>query len=230
MRKVFACLFFIVSIAAASAQNVPQDPTTDQYLTNRSITFKAEEVHYAGSAYENKEFVSGSIFKNEQILASNIPLRYNAFRDEIEVKSDLSAPDASAKVMARNPEIYVKIFNKMIVFSGNKQGVDRPGYFVILAEGEKVDLYKKIKKEFIEGSVAMSSLTRDIPPTYKEKEIYYLVDKSSGAFVEFPSSKNAKFNVFKDKKKEIKNYASREGLNVNKESALKQVVLYYNTL
>jgi hypothetical protein len=230
MKKVFVSLLFILFIANVSAQYAPQQAPSDQFLTNRSITFKADDVHFTGSAYENKEFVAGSIFKKDQILASNVLLRYNAFRDEIEVKSDASGPDASAKVMVRNPDIYVKLMNKMIVFSGNKEGIDRPGYFMVVAEGNKVDLYKKIKKEFIEGSVSMSSLTRDIPSTYKEKEIFYMVDKTTGAYVEFPSSKNAKFNLFKDKKKQVKNYASQEGLNVNKESALKKVILYYDTL
>lgn len=230
MRNIFLPLFFVLFISGASAQSVANDLPTDQYLTNRSITFKTEDVHFAGSAYDHKEFVSGTIFKNGQILASNINLRYNAFRDEIEVKSNPSAPDATAKVMARNPEIYVQLMNKMIVFSGTREGIDRPGYFIVLAEGDKVDLYKKLKKEFIEGSTSMTSLTRDIPSTYKEKEIYYLVDKSTGTFVEFPESKKAKFNLFKDKKKQIKNYASEEGLNVNKEAALKKVVLYYNSL
>ncbi len=230
MRQVFASFFFILTITGLSAQNSKEAVITDQFLTNRSITFKPEEVHYAGSAYENKEFVSGTIFKTGKILESSILLRYNAFRDEIEVKSDVNAPDASAKVMVRNPEIYVKLLNNLIVFSGTKEGIDRPGYFIVLAEGEKVDLYKKIKKEFVEGSESMTSLTRSIPSTYKEKEIFYLVDKTTGEYVEFPSSKNSKFNLFKDKKKEIKAYASREGLNVNKEWALKKVVMYYNTL
>lgn len=229
MKQLLSILLMAFTLGTL-AQNVTEEITTNQFLSNKSITFKPEEVHYAGSAYENDEFVSGIIYKNGTVLANNVGLRYNAFRDEMEVKMNLSAPDASAKVMIKHPDIYVKMLNKLFVFSPTREGMSRPRYFMVLTEGERADLYKKINKEYIEGSEAMTSLTRDIPTTYKEKESYFLVDKKTGAFVEFPSSKNAKFNLFKDLKKEVKNYAKEERLNVNKEWALQKVVAYYNTL
>lgn len=230
MTKVFASFFLILSIAGSFAQNETEEINTDQYLTNKSITFKPEEVHYAGSAYENDKFVSGYVFKNGRMLASNIGLRYNAFRDEIEVKTNIDAPNTSAKVMMRNPDIYVKLLNKLIVFSPAKEGISRPGYFIVLAEGEKADLYKKLSKEYIEGSESMTSLTRDIPSTYKEKETYYFVDKKTGAFEELPTGKNAKFALFKDLKKQMKAYADKERININKEWGLKKIVNHYNQL
>ncbi len=229
MKQLLSFFLMILSLGTF-AQNVTEEISTNQFLSSKNITLNPEAVHFAGSAYEDDEFVNGVIFKNGEILATNVGLRYNAFRDEMEVKANLNAPDATAKVMIKHPDIYVKMLNKLFVFSPTAEGMSRPRYFMVLTEGDHAGLYKKITKEYIEGSEAMTSLTRDIPTTYKEKETYYLVDKKSGAFEEFPSSKSGKFNLFKDKKKEVKNYAKVEGLNINKEWALKKVVAYYNTL
>lgn len=229
MKKIVASLLFLTTLGLF-AQQQTEEISTDAYLTNRPITFKPEEVHYAGSAYENQEFVNGYIFKNGKALASNVPLRYNALRDEFEVKENPSAPNQTAKVMVKDPDIYVKILNKLFVFYPKKEGIDRPGYFLVLAEGDKADLCKKISKEFIEGQEAVTSMTRSIPPTYKEHEDYYLFHKTSDTFEKFPSSRNRKFNLFGDAKKEVKSYAKKEDLNVNKEWALKKVVKHYNSL
>ena len=141
-----------------------------------------------------------------------------------------AAPNSTARVMMRNPDIYVKMLNNVFVYAAPKEGLDRPGYFLVLFEGENADLYKKISKEFIEGMAATTSLTRDIPSSYKEKEAYYLLNKNTNSFQEFPSSRNAKFGLFDDKKKELKTYTKEERLNINKEYALIKLVKYYNTL
>jgi hypothetical protein len=230
MQKLFLSLLLITLSLGGYAQMETEEETKDKYLTNVPITINSEAINFSGSAYENENFVLGNVYKSGRIVASNVALRYNALRDEFEVKASIDAPNSTAKVMMRNPDIYVKMLNNVFVYAAPKEGVDRPGYFMVLFEGENADLYKKISKEFIEGMAATTSLTRDIPSSYKEKEAYFLLNKKANTFQEFPSSRNAKFGLFKDKKKEIKNYSKEERLNINKEYALVKLVKYYNTL
>ncbi|MBW2938655.1 hypothetical protein KXJ69_11090 [Aureisphaera sp. CAU 1614] len=230
MQKLFSTLLLLTLSFSAFAQMETEEEAKDKYLTNVPITINSEAVNYSGSAYENEEFVLGTVYKSGRIVASNVALRYNALRDEVEVKSSIDAPNSTARVMMRNPDIYVKMLNNVFVYAAPKEGLDRPGYFLVLFEGESADLYKKISKEFVEGMAATTSLTRDIPSSYKEKEAYFLLNKNTNSFQEFPSSRNAKFGLFDDKKKELKTYTKEERLNINKEYALIKLVKYYNTL
>ncbi|MEZ4858864.1 MAG: hypothetical protein R2781_08650 [Flavobacteriaceae bacterium] len=230
MQKLVTTLLFFTICFTVVAQKETEEQTDDKYLTNVSITINPQAINYTGSAYENDNFVLGNVYKKGKIIANNVALRYNGLRDEFEVKENLSTPNTAAKVMMRNPDIYVKMTNKVFVYAAPKEGVIKPGYFLVLFEGESADLYKKVAKEFVEGMAATTSLTRAVPNSYKEKESYYLVNRKSNTFQEFPSSRNAKFTVFKDKKKEIKTYSKEENLNINRESSLIKLVEYYNSL
>ncbi len=230
MNRFFPTLALFFLTFATFAQMETEEVVSETYLSNQSITFEPEEVFYAGSAYENDAFARGTIFIKGRVVESNVLLRYNALRDEMEVKMDPNASDATAKVMVKDPDIYTRILNKIFVYSPKKEGIDYPGYFLVVYEGEHYMLYKKITKDFIEGTKSMNSMTRDIPNMYKEKEFYYLVNKKTGTFVLFPNSRNGKLALFGNKKKQVKAFVNNERLNINKEWALKKTVLYYDSL
>ncbi|MEZ4777789.1 MAG: hypothetical protein R2786_00200 [Flavobacteriaceae bacterium] len=230
MRKLLTTILIFSLYVGTYAQMEREEETSTKYLTNVPVTINPNAINITGSAYENDAFVLGNVFRNEKLIATNVALRYNALRDEFEVKPDLTTPDTAAKIMMRNPEIYVKINSKVFIYADPKDGMSRPGYFLVLFEGENADLFKKISREFVEGMAATTSLTRDIPSTYKEKEGYFLFDKKTNSFKEFLNSKSAKFALFNEKKKELKNYSKNENLNINRESSLIKLVEYYNTL
>ncbi|MEM7187337.1 MAG: hypothetical protein AAF466_11825, partial [Bacteroidota bacterium] len=184
--SMFALLF--LSFTTAFAQQRMDEEDSSMYLSNKPITIVAAEQNYAGSAYENEEFVNGYVFKDGKILASNVALRYNAKRDEVEVKPTISSPDANARVMVKNSDIYIKILNKAFVYSPKQEGIEKAGYFIVLHEGDHYALYKKISKKFYEGKESVNSITRDTPPSYRNVETYFLVDKENGNFTLFPKS------------------------------------------
>jgi len=212
------------------AQNPNNLNNSSQFVSSTSIKAYPANERISGSPYENADFVKGNIYKDGGLLANGVAVRYNAVRDEIEIKKEVDDHNRTGKVMVKSPDLYVKILNKVFVFVNKKEGIDKPGYFMVLHEGTDYNLYKKVKKEYIEGAESMNSLTRDIPAMYKEHISYYLVEKQSGELKEFPSSKGGKFNVFGNKKKQLKNYAKEEKLNINKEYALVKVVKQFDTM
>lgn len=231
MKKVFALALLMITPLVSNSvfgQMAIDEQTISQFVTNTPIKAYPNSGRITGSPYENESFMLGSIMKDGKALASNVALRYNAMRDEIEVKNSIDAHNRTARVLKQQPEIYVKILNKLYVFASNDTGNN--GYFMVLTEGEKFHLYKKIQKEFVEGMTSVSSLTRDVPAGYKNKEVYYLVSKDTAEYTEFPNSRNGKFSTFGKKKKAMKNYANTTKLNVNKEYALVKMVQHYNTL
>jgi len=206
------------------------DVEIDTYFSNRAITVNPKERNYTGSAYENKEFVNGYVFKDGKILASKIAMRYNAKREEIELKNSLTTPNEHARLLKRDPKIYVKMGNKTFIFLKANEQIQKPGYFVVLAEGENYSLYKKITKKFIEGRESINSITRDTPPAFEEKQIFYLISNSDGSFIEFPKSRKGKLKTFTNHKKEVKEFVKSNKLNLNKDYALTKLVKYYDTL
>lgn len=233
MKNVLALVLFsllVFNTSTSFAQMVTEEPGSINYLTNKAITINANERNFSGSAYENKEFARGYVFKSGKTLASNIALRYNAKRDEIEVKSSLSSSNESARVLVKHDDIYIKILNKVFVYSPVREGIEKAGYFMVIHEGTNYSLYKKLTKKFIEGREAVNSITRDTPPAFRNKEVYYLVNKLDGSFTVFPKSKKGKLKVFSENKKEIKNFVKSNRLNVNKDYDLAKLVKYFDTL
>ena len=148
----------------------------------------------------------------------------------MEVKNSLNSSNKNARVLIKSDDIYIKILNKVFVYTPVKEGIDKAGYFMVLQEGDNYSLYKKITKKFIEGRESINSITRDTPPAFENKVVYYLVNKSDGSFTKFPKSKKGKLKVFTQHKKEIKDFVISNSLNLKKDYALAKLVKYYDTL
>ncbi len=233
MKKQLAILafsLFLVGSSSVFGQMASDEQSPTQYVSNTPIKAYASTERISGSPYENVEFRKGNIIRDGKVLASGVAIRYNALRDEIEVKTKIDDHNRTARVMVKSPDVYAKILNKVFVYVPNKEGLTTSGYFMVVHEGEKFDLYKKITKEYSEGSESMSGLTRDIPALYKEKQFYFLADKESGSVKAFPKSRNGKFSILGNKKKELKKYANENRLNINKEYALVKLLRYYDSL
>ncbi|MEZ4794096.1 MAG: hypothetical protein R2773_01235 [Flavobacteriaceae bacterium] len=123
MNRFFPTLALFFLTFATFAQMETEEVVSETYLSNQSITFKPEEVFYAGSAYENDAFARGTIFIKGRVVESNVLLRYNALRDEMEVKMDPNASDAVlAKVTVKDPDIYTRIPQQDFCLFSQKRG------------------------------------------------------------------------------------------------------------
>ncbi|GER60446.1 hypothetical protein [Patiriisocius marinus] len=202
----------------------------DEYIKrqNKGINFK-DTKSYTGTPYNNANYLLGSIYKEGKLLAENIALRYNAIADEMEVKESLTTDDEDAKVLTKSQDIFVKIGLDIYVFVPYQGGVEEGGYFQVMYEGTQVDFYKKHIKDFDEAKKATSTLTRDIPASFTDEPVYYLVTKT-GKFYQFPKSRNKKLKVFGEKEKEMKKWVKANQLDINLEKDLLRAVKHFETL
>jgi len=184
---------------------------------------------YTGSPYENKAFQPGFVFMDGKILASNVGLRYNAARDEFEIKKSVNTSNYAAKVLVKSEDIYVKIMNRLYVFVDKNEENKTGGYYEVLLDGERISLYKKLSKEFIEGKKSVNSIAADILPMYKEKEQLYLLNEKN-ELTELPNSRNGRINYFSNNKKQIKQHIRDNKLNINKSYDLIKLIRYYNSI
>jgi len=157
-----------------------------------------------GSPYLPEEFIKGTVFiENEKPYAAM--MRYNAYQDEIQVKS----PDGISSLFKRE-YVWAEIGGQSFrIESYNGRSGTSKGYFVELNRGE-VRLLKRIEREFKEGQPAVSSYSEDTPPRFDEKVTYYLIREGSPAeevrlrkkdVLEFLSSKEMESFVKENKLK-----------------------------
>ncbi|HIB47740.1 MAG TPA: hypothetical protein EYN07_06115 [Flavobacteriaceae bacterium] len=182
---------------------------------------------YTGTPYNNESFLLGNVYNGKELLANDVALRYNAVADEIEIKESLTSPDEDARLLTKSPEIYVKIMGDIYIFAPYKGGVEGGGYFQVLYEGNKIDLYKKLEKDFTPEKISNNSITRDVKASFSDEITYYLADKD-GKFYELPKSRNKKLKVFGKKKDEIKAYVRENGLDLNTEKDLLRTTKHYD--
>ncbi|MAZ73567.1 MAG: hypothetical protein CMC70_10525 [Flavobacteriaceae bacterium] len=184
---------------------------------------------YKGTPYNNPSFLSGNVYDKNKLLASNVALRYNAMADEIEIKESLETPISKARPLPKSPDIYVKIMQAIFVFVPYQGGIEGGGYFQVLYEGTKVDVFKKLNKKFYPAKPAKTSITRDVLAKFIDNPVYYLVSEN-GKFYELPSSRSKKLKVFGKNEALIKKYVAENNLNLNEEEDLITAVKYFNSL
>lgn len=198
-------------------------------LNEKALAFGLTEAEFniiKFEAYDHANFRVGNIYQDDRLLRSNVPMRYNAYADEIEIKSHVSEENYGA--LMKDPSIYVKIDNDIYVFIPYEGSNENGGYFNILADGKTYDLYKKITAVFLEPQKAKTSYQRDTPPAFEKTTKYYLVQ--NGTFLEMPTSKAKVLKVMDSKNSEVKTYIGENNLDVDKEADLIKVVTYFDSL
>jgi len=228
--QIFSFLISVLMVATSLAQQAGADPDVDNFLTQRGITPALPGTNFSGSVYINEDFQRGGIYKNGQLVEANASLRYNVLRDEIEVKPEMNAAENQARILRKNKTFYVKILNDLYVFE-TRPGYEnaKPGYFEVLLESNPMSLYRKHKKQYIEGKKSINSISADILPSFKDDEILFLV-KDSGEFIELSGSRNGKLKAFGKDRKVLKRYVKEMDLNINRERDLIKLIEHYNSL
>ena len=205
-----------------------QEPSQTDYRSNRTVNLMDNPNDYTGSPYYNADFSKGSIMSKGKTIAANQALRYNVSKEEFEIRDPRNNESKIVNTVLRNKNIIIKIGDDSFEYISNSKNRLR-GYFIPLFKGDKSSLYKKITKKYIASQKAVNSMASDIAAFYKEKEVLYLVD-DTGAFTELSSSKKGKLKAFGSLKKEVKDYAKQNKLNLNKEKDLIKVVSYADSL
>ena len=231
MKKISTVYYLIIAILISTvtiAQPEAQEPSQIQYISNRTVNLVNEQEDYTGSPYFNEDFVSGNILSKGKTIATNQIVRYNVNKEEFEIRDSKDSNSKTVKTILRSENITIEMGDHSFEYISDAKNKLR-GYFIPLITGGKNSLYKKIKKEYIPSQKAINSMTSDVAALYKEKEILYLVD-GDGKFIELTSSKKDRLNAFGDTKKNVKDYAKQNKLNLKKEEDLIKIVTYTNSL
>lgn len=204
--------------AAVFMQTMERSSTETNYLPD----------DYIGSPYFMDEFLPGSIYENNEVVASEYYFRYNAIQDVVEVKESPDADDSEIKILTKAPDIYVKIKNDLFFYNTGDSNTEHNGYFQVLVVGNKFNLYKKLNKVVYPAKKARNSFEKDILATYKDKPLYYIVDQD-GTFYDIPDSKKKRVNAFGNKKADINKFIKHSKLNIDEEHNLVKAFKYFDS-
>jgi hypothetical protein len=224
---VLAILFVSLNMFSQSMTN-DQSPDTNYLSTKTTPVFKGHK-NTMGSIYANKEFQTGSVYKNGKVVASNVALRYNVQAEEIELKTNTSASATVANVIQASQNISVRILNDDFVYLVSPDKNQKAGYFMVISQGDKLTVYKKIIKDFVEGKESANSYSRDVPDTFKEKEQLYIVS-NTGSLTKLPKGKAKREKLLVSKENQMSLYIQTNNLNLRREKDFNLALDYFNAL
>mgnify|MGYP000914039566 CR=1 FL=1 len=228
MKPNFLLLLSLCISLNMMAQNITNEQrATAEFLSSKTTPVFKGYKNTMGSIYANKEFQTGSVYKDGTLVASNVALRYNVQAEEIEMKANTNT--TVANVIKTSENISVRILNDDFVYLISPDKNQKAGYFMVIAEGGKLTVYKKIIKDFIEGKESANSYSRDVPDTFKEKEQLYIVS-AAGSLTKLPKGKTKREKLLVSQQNQMSSYIQTNNLNLRKEKDFNKALDYFNAL
>lgn len=149
-------------------------------------------------------------------------IRYNAYKDEIEFKSE-----ETLMVLPKDQQ-----FNRIEILSPKEVLVyktiegNTDGYYYELVNG-KTSLYKKMYTKFTDFKKATSPYAQDSPPIFKaQAPEFYIVAENK--VIKNPRKEKEIIEVYSDKKNELKSFFKQNKIKFDEEQSLIRLVRFLN--
>ncbi len=227
MKKLIF-LFVFISFCSANAQEI-----RDATVNNTSTIFQTKkrdfsDVKYGGSPYFNDNFQVGTPYiKNEK--QQQIPMRFNAFTDEIEM---MSGNEGEIYNLIKKGYISAEIgdkFYSLHIFL-DQDFKEKEGYLIALSKPGKVQFFFKPIKKLTKAKEPKSSYETYFPPSFVDESTYFVISSKKPIANIIKLKKKDILNLLADKKNEVESYVSNEKLDYKNEGDVIKIINYYNSL
>ncbi|MDX1828566.1 MAG: hypothetical protein R3342_03370 [Lutibacter sp.] len=197
------------------------------YITLNPYAKNKEFANYTGSPYlESKKFEIGRITNTIENKIYQFLIRYNIFRDIIEIQKSENSFINLRKLNCFKISIYKKKF-ELLTYKTTKNKT-KTGYLEVLLNRKKSTLYKKYTVTLTPAKKAKSSYETDHPARFNKSYSYFY--KLNTEILEIPKKKKLFINIFGDKSQQIKKFIKSKKLKPTRENDLIKIFNYYNTL
>ena len=226
-RVCFFILLFVLtnSLNAQTMLNGLMDSYRFKKMTDGVYTsYNLKMTDIQGTPYLDDEFSPGKIITPEGAAYDGIPLRLNAYSDDLEFKKGEDTYNIDPKTIIRRAEFGGAVFGCMKYdFFGKIQD----GLFEILSEGKATLLVKYtikfLEKEKVQAFVDPKPARFDAP----KKEYYIALE---GAPAKLITNKKSLLEFFGNRKDEMESYISKNKLSVREDDGLTKIIAHFNTL
>lgn len=198
---------------------------TNQELVNST---KSNIKNIKGSPYINQEFLPVIV---DKIPGKDLSARYNAFNDEIEIKtgsSNLNYVLNRKNKFSKIEFTYSKISYEAHHYIENDKA--KHGYLAQLNPTGNYLLLKKQQITFIEAKLPKTSYDEKTPPEFRRAKDKYFIKISDDNIIELQKNKKYFAKLFPKYEKEILSYIKKQGISTKKENDLIKLVKYINSL
>jgi len=180
----------------------------------------AQPLNVQGSHYFDKEFKLAKLEYFGKELNDTGFMRYNAFRDEIEM-ADTQLQNETDVILLKSADVIPLINGDRYEYLPYRleSGNAFIGYLVNIFDGKDSKLYLKRKKTFMEAKIARTSLENSFPPRYVESEELYISVKGDTP-VKLKQSKKSIINFFNANSDKVKKFIKSEKLKVSELSSI----------
>ena len=191
---------------------------------------KAQPLNVQGSHYFNKDFKISKLEYFGKELNDTGYMRYNAFRDEIEM-ADTQYQDETDVILLKSADVIPLINGERYEYLPYRleSGNAFIGYLVNIFDGNNDKLYLKRKKTFMEAKIARTSLENSFPPRYVESEELY-ISSNGGTPVKLKQSKKSIISYFKSNSDKVKKFIKSEKLKVSELSSIIKIFEFAENL
>ena len=235
MKNIFTVVFTILlSLNLQSQGNINNTITgaTQQALIdfgNKSQR-KAQPLNVQGSHYFDNEFKLAKLEYFGKELNDTGFMRYNAFRDEIEM-ADTRLQNETDVILLKSADVIPLINGDRYEYLPYRleSGNAFIGYLVNIFDGKDTKLYLKRKKTFMEAKIARTSLENSFPPRYVESEELYISVKGDTP-VKLKQSKKSIINFFNSNSDKVKKFIKSEKLKVSELSSIIKIFEFAENL
>lgn len=181
---------------------------------NRS-TRSPQPLNVQGSHYFDKDFKTTKLEYFGKELNDSGFMRYNAFRDEVEM-ADTQNQSETDIILLKSADVIPLINGERYEYLPYKldSGNAFIGYLINIFDGQKNKLYLKRKKTFMEAKIARTSLENSFPPRYVESVELY-VSSNGNTPVKLKQSKKVIIKFFNANSVIVKKYIKSEKLKVS---------------
>lgn len=203
-----------------------------QAVRNRQPIEK--KIKIQGSRFFHEDFRKASIHTNDGVEGV-LYLRYDGFGDQFEIQP--ISEEEETQVLLPREDIYCTINGTAAKYRSyfDKKRNYKQGYLFVLADLGDMVLYEKKAKLFKEGKEARTSLELDVPNRFVESRQLYLGKKNGDKedIQYFKASKKEIYALFDgepEASKKIKQFVSKNKLNLKESEDIARVLRYYKTL
>ena len=179
-----------------------------------------------GSPYLNDDFIKGTIYTTSQTRYVDVPLRYNIYSEQVELKSG----DGPVQSLAP-PEIVEKVEfgDYILVYVPFKVSRNiRRGFFRVIESGDKAVLLARAQVLFEDAKKPAAYQDAEPPKFIRKSDDYFIrIGKEPAMLI---SRKTDLEEVFQNHQKEVSSFIKKNKVKPNKPERMAELVKYYNSL
>ena len=198
-------------------------------LGNRSSR-KPKPLNIQGTHYFNDNFEVATLDYFGTELNDKGFMRYNAFRDEIEMASTTSQNESDLILMQSKDIVPVISGEKYLYLPYRlEDGRAQIGYLILLYEGKKNTVYIKKKKVFMEEVVARTGLENPFPPRFVD-EVKIYVSENGDTPNPLRTKKKTVISFFKENSDKVRKFIKANRLKVSEPKDIIRVFEFADNL